>query len=156
MTIKKLLQSLVGHKVKFVVIGAWAFPSHGYSRATYDIDFFYEPTKANIKRIIAGLREAGYAGVEELTLDQLTTKKTLFRQYSQMTDIHPFVAGATFSEVWKRKKAATIEGVKIFVPSLEDIIIMKKAAGRTKDLADLEVLEEIQRQKSAVAEKRIL
>ncbi|MBP6671619.1 MAG: hypothetical protein KA247_00640 [Bacteroidetes bacterium] len=71
MTIKKLLRSLVGHKVKFVVIGAWAFPSHGYSRATYDIDFFYEPTKANIKRIIAGLRE-----------------------------------------VWKRKKAATIEGIK--------------------------------------------
>jgi predicted nucleotidyltransferase len=50
MTIKKILQLLVDRKVKFVVIGARAFPSHGYSRATYDVEKFYEPTAANIKR----------------------------------------------------------------------------------------------------------
>ena len=40
-----------------------------------------------------------------------------------------------------------IEGVKVFVPSLEDLIRMKKTAGRNKDLADLEYLEEIKRNK---------
>jgi len=39
-----------------------------------------------------------------------------------------------------------IEKVKVFVPSLDNLIAMKKAAGRTKDLADLEYLEEIKRQ----------
>lgn len=40
MTIQKILQLLVDHKVKFVVIGAWAFPTYKYSRSTYDIDIF--------------------------------------------------------------------------------------------------------------------
>lgn len=146
MTIQKLLQLLAEHKVKFVVIGSWAFPSHGYSRATYDIDIFYEPTKSNIKKMVTALQKAGYKGIEDLTIEQLKTKKTLFRQYLQQTDIHPFVAGVEFSEVWKNKRETTIEKVKVYVPSLEDIIVMKKAAGRTKDIADLEVLEEIKRQ----------
>ena len=146
MTIRKLLRSLVDHKVKFIVIGAWAFPTYKYSRSTYDIDLFYEPTKTNVKRIIKALKEAGYDAVEELNEKQLLTKKTLFRQYAQDTDIHPFVAGASFKEVWKTKKETEIEGVKIFVPSLDNLIAMKKAAGRTKDLADLEMLVEIKKQ----------
>ncbi len=143
MTIQKLLQSLVDHKVKFVVIGAWAFPSYKYSRSTYDIDIFFEPTKRNIKSIIQALKTVGYEGIDDLTEKQLKTKKILFRQYVQDTDIHPFVAGVEFNDVWKRKKETTIEKVKVFVPSLDHLIDMKKAAGRPKDLADLEVLEKI-------------
>ncbi len=146
MTIQKLLQSLVERNVKFVVIGAWAFPTYKYSRATYDIDIFYEPTQANIKRIVSALRQVGYDGVVDLSMKQLLTKKTLFRQYVLDTDIHPFVAGVEFKDVWKDKKQSTIENVMVFVPSLNHLIKMKKAAGRTKDLADLEVLEEIKKQ----------
>ncbi len=146
MTIQKLLRSLAEHKVKFVVIGAWAFPSYGYSRSTYDIDIFFEPTKANGKRIIAALKNCGYYAVEDLPIEDLLKKKTLFRQYVLDTDIHPFVAGTTFAEVWKTKKETEIEKVKVYVPALDKIIAMKKAAGRAKDLADLEPLEEIQRQ----------
>jgi predicted nucleotidyltransferase len=143
MTIQKILQSLVDHKVKFVVIGAWAFPSYKYSRSTYDIDIFFEPTKANIKRIVQALTAAGYDGIDDLTEKQLRTKKTLLRQFVLDTDIHPFVKGAEFKDVWKDKKETTIEKVKVYVPSLDHIITMKKAAGRNKDLADLEVLEKI-------------
>jgi predicted nucleotidyltransferase len=64
------------------------------------------------------------------------------------TDIHPFVAGTEFKNVSRTKKEEEIEGVKVFVPSLEDLIRTKKAAGRNKDLADLEYLEEIKRNKS--------
>ncbi len=146
MTIRQLLQSLVDRKVKFVVIGAYALPAHGYARTTYDIDIFYEPTKPNIKRVVEALKGCGYLAVEDLTEEQLTKKKTLFRQYILDTDIHPFVAGVTFADVWKTKKVAKIEDVKVYVPSLDNLIAMKKAAGRAKDLADLEYLEEIKRQ----------
>lgn len=146
MTIKKLLQSLVDHKVKFVVIGGMAFPAYGYVRATYDIDIFFEPTIINVKRLKKALTNFGYLGLEDLTIEQLIKNKTLFRQYPLSTDIHPYVAGVNFKGVWKSKKEIEIENVKVFVPSLESIIAMKKAAGRTKDLADLEYLEEIKRQ----------
>ena len=146
MTIKKLLRLLVGHKVKFLIIGAWAFPAYGYTRNTFDIDIFFNPTKANVKRLVTVLKEIGYDGVEELTTEELLKKKTLFRQYVLDTDIHPFVAGTEFREVWKTKKEIEIQGIKVFVPSLESLIVMKRAAGRKKDLADLEYLEEIKKQ----------
>jgi len=154
MTIQKLLQSLVDHKVKFVVIGAWAFPAYGFTRNTYDIDIFFEPTKANVKRLIKALKNFGYGGLEDLTINEFIKKKTLFRQYVLDTDIHPFVAGAEFKDVWKTKKEVEIEKVKVFVPSLDNLIAMKKAAGRTKDLADLEYLEEIKRQTAKRKKKK--
>lgn len=146
MTIQKLLRSLKDHRVKFMVIGALAFPAHGYARSTYDIDIFYEPTNTNIKRLLKALNSVGYQGLEDLTLDDLTKKKTLFRQYVLDTDIHPFVAGVNFNKVWKTKVNVEIEKVQVFVPSLDNLIAMKKAAGRKKDLADLEFLEEIRKQ----------
>lgn len=45
MDVEGLLKSLKEHKVRFVIIGATAFPVHGYSRATLDIDVFIEPTR---------------------------------------------------------------------------------------------------------------
>lgn len=84
--------------------------------------------------------------MEDLTIEQLIKKKTLFRQYILDTDIHPFVAGVEFKDVWKTKKEVEIEKNRVFVPSLDNLIAMKKAAGRPKDIADLEYLEEIKRQ----------
>lgn len=148
MTIQKLLKSLVENKVMFLVIGAWALPAYGYTRSTYDIDIFFEPTKANVGRIIKALEVVGYRGFEDLSTEDLLNKKTLFRQYVLDTDIHPFVAGAEFKDTWKKKKETVIEGVKVYIPDLDSLIKMKKAAGRNKDLADLEHLEEIKKLKS--------
>jgi predicted nucleotidyltransferase len=146
MNVKKLLQLLVEHKVRFVIIGAWAFPAYGYTRNTLDIDIFFDPTKANVKRLAEALKKFGYDGIEDLTLEQLLNKKTLFRQYIMDTDIHPFVKGVSFGMVWKEKKEVEIEKIKVFIPSLNHLILMKKAAGRKKDIADLEFLNEIRKQ----------
>ncbi len=70
----------------------------------------------------------------------------MFLQYVLDTDIHPYVAGVNFKEVWKTRKEVKIEKVKVFVPSLDNLILMKKATGRTKDLVDLEYLKEIKKQ----------
>lgn len=70
---------MVGHKVKFVDIGAPAFLAHGYTRSTYDIDNFYEPSINNIKRLLKALIDFGYYELEDLKMEDLTKKKTLFR-----------------------------------------------------------------------------
>ena len=103
--------------------------AHGHFRLT-DIReillilIFYDATKANIKRLVKALKEVGYDGVEDLTVEQLQKKKTLFRQYILDTDVHPFVAGVEFKDVWKTRKEVEIEKVKVFVPSLENIILI--------------------------------
>jgi predicted nucleotidyltransferase len=145
MDIGRLLQSLLDHKVKFLVIGAWALPAYGHERTTRDIDVFIEPTEPNAKRALVAVKDVGY-DVEDLTVRALLEKKTLFRQYILQMDIHPFVAGVTFEQAWKKRKKANIKGCKVWVPSLDDLIRMKAAAGRARDELDLEVLQEIRKQ----------
>ena len=62
------------------------------------------------------------------------------------TDIHSSVAGATWEEIWKSKVQAELQGVITYFASLDDLIKMKKAAGRGKDIDDLRYLNEIKRQ----------
>jgi hypothetical protein len=75
-------------------------------------------------------------------------KKILFRQYILATDIHPSAVGVTFNTVWHNRVKDTIEGVPVFVASLDDLIKMKRAANRAKDREDLQVLRELKGRKS--------
>lgn len=133
------------NKVQFLVIGGWALPAYGYQRFTKDVDIFIKPTKQNVARTIKALRSLGYI-VDEEQEKLFFTKKVLFRQYILQTDIHPTVKGVTFSKVWKGRKETTIKGVKVFVPSVEDLIKMKQSAGRPQDMIDVGLLTEFLKQ----------
>ena len=139
MDTESLLKSLKEHKVRFVIIGATAFPVHGYSRATLDIDIFIKPERTNAERTLSALKDFGY-DVSDVTVDELLTKKILIRQYLVETDIHPYVKGVSFEEVWKNKVKAKFGNTFSWFASLNDLIIMKKAAGRPKDIEDLKYL----------------
>jgi len=140
MDIEDLLRSLNAHKVDYVIIGATAFPPHGYARATLDIDLFIRPEPQNASRVLDALRNFGY-DLTDITLEDLLTKKILIRQYLVETDIHPFVSGVTFDQVWGNKISGTFGKEKVYYASLDDIILMKEAAGRPKDLEDLKALK---------------
>ncbi len=139
MDTESLLKSLKEHKVRFVIIGATAFPVHGYSRATLDIDIFIKPERTNAEKTLSALKDFGY-DVSDVTVDELLTKKILIRQYLVETDIHPYVKGVSFEEVWKNKVKAKFGDTFSWFASLDDLIKMKKAAGRPKDIEDLKYL----------------
>lgn len=142
MDIDGLLRSLNGHKARYLVIGASAFPVHGYARATLDLDIFIEPTEENVARVRTALTEFGY-DLTDVSLDELRTKKVLIRQYALETDVHPFVKGVTFEDAWARRVNDQIQGVPVAFACLDDLIRMKEAAGRPKDLEDLRVLRRL-------------
>lgn len=139
MDTESLIKSLNEHNVKFVIIGATAFPVHGYSRATLDVDIFIENNTKNAQRALKALKAFGY-DVSELRTKDLQTKKILIRQYVLETDIHPFVKGVDFEQVWKNKVRGKIGEQNAYFASLDDLIKMKKAAGRRKDKDDLRIL----------------
>lgn len=139
MDTEKLLRLLKEHRVVFVVIGATAFPVHGYSRATLDIDIFIKPEKSNAERTKNALERFGY-DLADVSVDELLTKKVLVRQYMVETDIHPFVKGVTFETIWKNKVKAKFGNTFVWFASLDDLIKMKQAAGRAKDMEDLKYL----------------
>ena len=137
-----LLRSLNAHSVRYVVIGAAAFPIHGYARATLDIDVFIEPTRENAGRTRDALLAYGY-DLSDVTVDDLLTKKILIRQYVLETDVHPFVSGVSFAEVWAHRVEDRLGDTPAAFASLEDLIRMKEAAGRPKDVEDLRVLRKL-------------
>lgn len=127
-----------------MIIGATAFPIHGYARATLDIDLFIRPDPENAERTLSALDDFGY-DVTDLSRADLLNKKVLIRQYLVETDIHPFVTGITFDQVWENRVSGQYGKENVYYASLDDLIAMKKAAGRTKDLEDLKILERLKR-----------
>jgi len=147
MEVEGLLKLLKEHKVRFVIIGATAFPVHGYSRATLDIDIFVEPTPRNAERTRDALKAFGY-DMSDVSVDDLLTNKLLIRQYVVETDIHPFVKGTTFERVWANKVKSRFGATFVWFASLDDLIEMKQAAGRPKDKEDLKFLRRLQQRKA--------
>lgn len=146
MNTEKLLKLLKEHKVDFVIIGATAFPVHGYTRATLDIDIFIRPEDLNAKRTMEALKEFGY-DMSNVSVKDLLTKKILIRQYAVETDIHPFVKGITFDNIWKNKIKARFGKTYVNFASLDDLIKMKRAVSRVKDLEDLKYLLRLKNRK---------
>ncbi len=144
MDTEKLLKLLKENKVDFVIIGATAFPVHGYARSTLDIDIFLRPEKSNAEKVRLALLKFGY-DVSDINIEDLLKKKVLIRQYAVETDIHPFVKGVDFNHVWKNKVKAKFGDTFVYFASLDDLIKMKRAAGRPKDLEDLKFLRGIKR-----------
>jgi hypothetical protein len=141
MDIKTPPQSLLDHKVQFLVIGAWAFPAYGYERPTQVADIFFEPTEENAKNLRDALKNIGYDGIEYISIQKILNKKILLRQFLLQTDTHPFVKGVEFEEAWKDRAETEIKGLKVFVPSLDSLLKMKRAANRPRDIEDIRQLE---------------
>ena|SRR3989338_5384185 len=145
MDIPSLLKLLNENKVRFIIVGATAFPVHGYVRDTLDIDIFIEPVRENAERTYAALKAFGY-DVTDLSADELLEKKALFRGYVVETDIHPFLTGiGSFEEIWSHRIQGAIGGIPVFFADLDSLIRMKVAAGRPKDLEDLKYLRELKK-----------
>lgn len=136
---ERLIELFNAHRVKYLLIGAVACSAHGFTRATSDIDIFIEATPANAQKTLDALAEFGY-DITELTIEDVLKFKLLFRRYWLDTDIHPFVTGASFKSAWKNRFSASISGIPTHYVSLNDLIRMKRAAGRPKDKEDLRYL----------------
>jgi len=55
-------------------------------------------------------------------------------------DVLTGVSGISFARAWPNKAIVTIEGMDLPFIGFEDLITNKRAAGRAKDLADIEAL----------------
>lgn len=138
-----LLRSSNAEGARYVVIGAAAFPVHGYARATMDVDIFIEPTEANAGKVLRALLQFGYTVASELSAEELLAKKILIRQYALETDIHPFAKGVEFEEVWRDAVRSSIGSEPAHFASLQSLIRMKEAAGRPEDIEDLRMLRQL-------------
>jgi len=142
---KEILQALAEEKVKFLLVGAYALAAHGYPRATMDIDIWVMPSAENARATFRALRKFG-APLHNLTTDDLEREGTVFQigVEPRRIDIITAASGLQFDETFSRAMEVQIEGMNIRIPTISDLIRNKRASGRTKDIADAEILEEME------------
>lgn len=139
---RDILQALSDEKVKFILVGAYALAAHGYPRATMDIDIWVMPSPDNAEAVLRALRSFG-APLQNLTQKDLEEDGTVFQigVAPRRIDIITTVTGLKFEQTYYNAVLVNIEGIDVHIPSIADLIINKRATGRTKDLADAEALE---------------
>ncbi len=139
---RDILRALVEEKVRFILVGAYALAAHGYPRATMDIDIWVMPSPDNAEAVLKALKAFG-ASLYNLTKEDLEKDGTIFQigVAPIRIDIITALTGLKFEETYRNSILVNIDGIGVHIPSINDLIINKKATGRTKDLADAEALE---------------
>ena len=139
---KDFIDALNENNVKYVIVGAFALAFHGYPRATGDIDIWLRPTPQNAKAIFKALINFGF-GELDISEDDILSGKIIQLGYPPVRiDLITLMDGLTHEEIWESRKSGTFGDHEVFYIGREAFIRNKKAIGRHKDLADLELLGE--------------
>ena len=131
------------HNVKYILIGGYSVILHGYSRTTGDMDIWVEQTPENYKKIELAFLHFGmsvFGMTEENFLNKDNLDVFTFGTPPSSIDIMTAVKGLNFEETYQKAIFFEEDGLMIRTIYIHDLISAKKAAGRAKDINDLENL----------------
>jgi len=137
-----LLRELSAAEARFIVVGAYAVTFHARPRATGDLDLWIEATPANAARVFRALRTFG-APLEDLSEADLAQPDVVYQigVPPRRIDLLTTLAGLSFTEAWAGRVAGRFGELEVPFIGREALIRNKRALGRPRDLADLELLE---------------
>jgi len=136
-----LLRAFSDHDVRFLIVGAYALGVHGRPRATGDLDVWVDPTPGNAVRIVNALKAFG-APAEQVTADDFSRPGVVFQMGLPPVriDVLTELSGLTFDEAWPARVQAAFGPITVDVIGRDAFIKNKRAAGRARDLGDIEAL----------------
>lgn len=136
---KEFLKLLGIHKARFLVVGGYAVNAFGHVRNTIDLDVWIASDAENQQRVIDAIRAFGFA---DATPALLAEPDAMIRMGVPplRLEVMKSISGVQFEDCWTRRVVILDGDVEIPFISLPDLKQNKRAAGRTKDLADLEEL----------------
>jgi hypothetical protein len=154
----ELISVLARHGVDYLVIGGVATQVHGHRRTTMDLDLTPDPSPENLCRLGAALAElearprdegGGHAEIPVGDPERLAIAAVvppLLTRHGQIHILKEPKGARGFDEMRERALVVDLDGNDVAVVSLDDLIRMKRAAGRPADLDDIAVLTEVERQ----------
>jgi hypothetical protein len=146
---RPILAVLLRHEVRFVVIGGIAGSLQGSTTITNDFDICYARERDNLERLAESLREldATLRGAGESVPFQLDARSlkagmnfTFDTKYGPFDCIGEASGNFDYEQLRRNADEMDLVQTKVFVASLDDLIRMKRAAGRNKDLIEVENL----------------
>ncbi len=148
--LRVLLGRLTEAEVDFVVVGGVAVITQASPRFTKDLDICYAREHANLERLGAALVGLGarLRGVEEdlpFVADARTLLQTQMLTLTTSDGAIDLLADPDgspgYAALRRNASRVDLDGQTVLVASIDDLIAMKRAAGRPQDLVDLESLE---------------
>jgi hypothetical protein len=138
---REFLRLLNAHQVEYLLIGGYAVAYHGYPRATADMDLWVAVHPDTAERLVATLKAFGF-DVPQLAPGLFLKEGQIIRLGIPPVriEIATGISGVRFDECYPARVVDVLDGVPVNLIDLAHLKINKKAAGRHKDLNDLENL----------------
>jgi predicted nucleotidyltransferase len=160
---EELLAYLDQAGVRFVVVGGVAVVIHGFLRMTADLDLAIDLETSNVLRAVGALTARGLRPLlpvkatdfadEEIRRDWVETRNV--QVFSMRDERNPLLTvdlfarpPLPFDDLWSRADTVPLGGRAIRIASIDDLIAMKRQAGRAQDLLDISKLEELARRRT--------
>jgi hypothetical protein len=141
---KELLRAFNEKQAEYLIVGGYAVMKYTEPRSTKDLDLWVRSSPDNAAKVYQALAEFG----APLKKDGLVPADFASEDMTYQIGVAPLridvlthISGVQFADAWKNRVASTFFGVPVYFISLQDLIINKKAAGRSGDLLQLEFLQ---------------
>ena len=139
---RDFILALNNNKVEHVIVGSFALAFHGHPRATGDIDIWIQPTSFNAQAALKALKDFGFENID-LKEDDILSGKIIQLGYPPVRiDIITILDGLNSDEIWNSRQSGKFGNLEVTYIGRDAFIKNKRALGRHKDLADLEMLGE--------------
>ena len=138
---KDFLRLLNSNTVEYLLVGGYAVGYHGYPRATGDMDIWVAVSEVNAQKTAQVLSDFG--------MPKEAVSRELFLEMDKVIrmgvppvriEVITGASGVDFAECYSRREVIDIDGIPVNFISLKDLKVNKRAAGRHKDLEDLDHL----------------
>ena len=161
-SVERILKALNAASVRYLVAGGLAVVAHGYMRFTADVDLIVDLQEGNVRRAIEALAALGYRPRAPVSLEQFADASvrrrwvaekglTVFSLHSTehpMTEVDLFVEPPLdFETAYQTRLQVNVaSGVQASFLGYNDLVTLKRRAGRAQDMVDLEQLRIIKEQ----------
>lgn len=137
-----MLKAFNAGGVNYLIVGAYAYGFHVEPRTTKDIDIWVDPTPENAERVYQALAAFG-APLAGIQTQDFCNPDVVYQigVPPNRIDILTGLESISFDEARRNRQEACYGGEKVYVIGREDLIKVKRAAGRPQDLEDVRSLE---------------
>jgi hypothetical protein len=158
-SVEAIVTALNDARAQYLIVGGLAVNAHGYERLTRDVDLVIGLEPENIIRGVRALQSIGYQMVIPVTPEQFADPATreMWRREKNMTvlqfwsdqhgrtpvDVFVYEPFDFALEYGRARRENITDQTQATIVGYEALVAMKRAAGRDRDLLDIQALRKL-------------